>query len=127
LIEQRLEFSRRPQLAPDRAACGRRNSSGFRREGTIDEIGKKHVREELFKVIKYQMREGSPKEIKQTFDRLRAAGYSRKETMRLMACVVIVELNEMVKDKRTYDEVIYVKKLKALPEMPWSDEPEDCT
>ena len=93
----------------------------------MDEIGKKHVREELFKVIEYQMRKGSPKETKQTFDRLRAAGYSRKETMRLLACVLIGELNEMVRDKRTYDEAIYVKKLILLPEMPWSDEPEDCT
>jgi hypothetical protein len=127
LIEPRLECSRRPQLAPHRAACGRRNSSGFRREGPIDEIGKKRVREELFKVIEYQMRKGNPKETKQTFDRLRAAGYSRKETMRLLACVLIVELNEMVRDKRTYDEAIYVNKLILLPEMPWSDEPEDCT
>ena len=127
LIEQRLEFSRRPQAAPDMVACGRRTSSGFRREGPVDEVGKKHVREELFKVIEYQMREGSPKETKQTFDRLSAAGYSRKETMRLIACVLIAELYDIVKDKRTYDEAIYVKRLKALPEMPWSDEPEDRT
>jgi peroxiredoxin family protein len=93
----------------------------------MDEIGRKHVREELFKVIEYQMRKGRPKETKQTFDRLRAAGYSRKETMRLLACALLVELHEMVRDKRTYDEAIYVKKLMGLPKMPWSDEPEDCT
>ncbi|MGA8571874.1 MAG: hypothetical protein ACLP7A_14095 [Desulfobaccales bacterium] len=72
----------------------------------MDEYGKKHVREELFKVIEYQMRKGTPKETKQTFDRLRAAGYSRKETMRLLACVVIVELNDMLRDMRTFDEAI---------------------
>ena len=93
----------------------------------MDEVSKKNVRKQLFKVIEYQMREGKPKETKQTFDRLRAAGYSHQETMRQLACVVIVEMNEMVRDKRTFDEAIYVKKLKALPEMPWSDEPEDCT
>jgi len=127
LIDQRLECTVDLSLhrigRPVAAAILR----VLRRVALVDELRKKRVREELFKVIEYQMRKDSPKETKQTFDRLRAAGYSRKETMRLLAFALLVEMNEMVKDRRTYNEAIYVKKLKALPEMAWSDEPEDCT
>lgn len=83
------------------------------------------AREALFEAIETQMREGNPPETKQTFDRLTAAGYSRKETMKYLACVLLVELNGMVRDKRMYIEASYVKKLKALPEMPWEDEPKE--
>ncbi len=91
----------------------------------MHEPDRKNVRKALFEVIENQMKMDNPPETKETFHRLRAAGYSRKETMRLLAAVVLIELNEMVRDKRLFNETIYVKKLKALPEMPWEDEPED--
>jgi hypothetical protein len=86
---------------------------------------RKKVRKALFEVIENQMKMNNPPETKETFHRLRAAGYSRKETMRLLACVLLVELNDMVKDNRLYDETSYVKKLTALPEMPWENESDD--
>jgi hypothetical protein len=91
----------------------------------MHEPDRKNVRKTLFEVIENQMKMDKPPETKETFHRLRSAGYSRKETMKLLACVLICELNEMVRNNRTYDEAIYIKKLKALPEMPWEVEPED--
>jgi len=91
----------------------------------MDQARAKNIRRELFKVIEVQMKDNNPPETKETFHRLRAAGYSRKETMRMLACVLLVEMNDMVRDNRLYDEASYVKKLTALPEMPWEDEPED--
>jgi hypothetical protein len=85
---------------------------------------RKMVREGLFKAIETQMKDGEPAETKATFNRLLAAGYSRKETMKFLASVLLVELNDMVRDKRLYDEASYVKKLKALPRLPWEEEPE---
>ena len=86
---------------------------------------RKKVRKALFEVIENQIKMDNPPETKETFHRLRAAGFSRKESMRLLACVLLVEMNDMIKDNRLYDEVSYVNRLKALPEMPWEDEPEE--
>jgi hypothetical protein len=86
---------------------------------------RKMAREALFEAIETQMKEGEPAETKATFNRLLADGYSRKETMRLLACVLVVELNDMVRDNRVYDEASYAKKLKALPRLPWEEEPEE--
>jgi len=93
----------------------------------MDQARAKNIRRELFKVIEVQIKDNNPSATKETFHRLRAAGYSRKETMRLLACVLLVELNDMVRDNRLYDEATYVKKLLALPERPWEKESEDCT
>lgn len=91
----------------------------------MSEPDRKIAREALFEAIENQMKEGEPRETKATFHRLLAAGYSRKETMKLLACVLLVELNDMVRENRIYDEASYVKKLKALPRLPWEEEPED--
>lgn len=91
----------------------------------MSEPDRRIAREALFEAIENQMKADNPRETKETFDRLRAAGYSRKETMKFLACVLLVELNEMVRDNRMYDEPSYVNKLKALPQMPWENEPED--
>jgi hypothetical protein len=82
------------------------------------------AREALFEAIENQMKGGDPPETKETYDRLRASGYSRQETMKLLACVLLDELNEMVRDKRTYNAASYVRKLKALPQLPWEYDPD---
>jgi hypothetical protein len=89
------------------------------------EPDRKIAREALFEAIENQMREDNPRETKATFHRLLDAGYSRKETMKLLARVLLVELNDMVRDNRLYEEASYVKKLKALPRLPWEEEPEN--
>ena len=53
------------------------------------EPDRKMAREALFEAIENQMREDNPRETKATFHRLLAAGYSRKETMKLLACVLL--------------------------------------
>jgi hypothetical protein len=91
----------------------------------MHEPDRKMVQEALFEAIENQMKEGEPRETKATFDRLLADGYSRRETMKFLASVLLVELNDMVRDNRLYDEASYVKKLKTLPLLPWEAEPED--
>lgn len=91
----------------------------------MSEGDRKIAREALFEAIENQMKEGTPPATRETFDRLRAAGHSRKETMKFLACVLLVELNEMIRDNRIYDETSYVNRLKMLPQLPWEYEPED--
>lgn len=91
----------------------------------MSEPDRRIAREALFEAIENQMREGNPAATKQAFDRLRAAGHSRKNTMRVLAPVLLYELNEMLRDKRMYDEASYVNRLKKLPLLPWEYEPEE--
>jgi hypothetical protein len=86
---------------------------------------RKLARKALFEAIENQMQDGNPPATRETFDRLRAAGFSRKETMKYLACVLLVELNEMIRDNRLYDEANYVNRLEMLPLLPWDYEPED--
>ncbi len=44
--------------------------------------------------------------------------------MKMLACVLLDELNGMVKVNRTYDEANYVRKLNLLPRLPWEYEPD---
>jgi hypothetical protein len=92
------------------------------------ETDRRKIRKTLFEVIENQMKANNPPETKETYQRLRGAGYSRKETMKVLACVVLKELNDMVKENRTFDEAGYIQALKALPQLPWEweEEPEDC-
>jgi hypothetical protein len=91
-----------------------------------DEERGQRVREMLFEVLETQMKEDNPPETRKTYQRLLDQGFSRDETMRLMAAVVITEMNDMVKENRTFDEASYVEALKALPRLPYDDdEPDD--
>jgi hypothetical protein len=90
----------------------------------------RHVRKALFEVLENQMSMDNPPETRKTYQRLLDQGFSREETMRMMAAVVIVEMNDIVKHNRTFDEAGYIEALKALPQLPYDededdDEPED--
>ena len=45
--------------------------------------------------------------------------------MKLIACIVLAEMNDMVKENRPFDVEGYVEALRELPQLPWDDEPED--
>ena len=69
------------------------------------------------------MRDGTPPETKETYDRLRSLGYSKRKVMKMLACVALIELNDMARENRTHNEARYVELLKALPKLPWDDDP----
>jgi hypothetical protein len=76
----------------------------------------------IFEIIDNQMRDETPPETKQTFDRLIADGYSHEETMKLIGCVVSSEIFAVLKQRQPYNQERYVAALKALPELPWGDD-----
>ncbi|MDD4968044.1 MAG: DUF1841 family protein [Paludibacter sp.] len=79
------------------------------------------VREQIFKIIANQMRSNKPPETKQTFERLKALGYSNLDAKKLIAQCVAVELFKLLKFKKPYDEVRYITNLKKLPKEPFDD------
>jgi len=73
------------------------------------------VREALFETIQNQIAKNNPKETKVTYDRLIREGRPHDEAMRLIAFVLVREMNDMLKANRPFNEARYIKALKALP------------
>ena len=82
---------------------------------TANPILKRHI----IQVIENQIREKDPPETKETYDSLRREGHSAEEAYRLLGCVLVAEIYEIEKEKRVFDRELYVKRLKALPTLPW--------
>jgi predicted secreted Zn-dependent protease len=73
------------------------------------------VREALFETIQSQIDKNNPRETKLTYDRLIREGCPHDEAMRLIAFVLVREMNDMLKSSRPFNEARYMKALKALP------------
>ncbi len=79
--------------------------------------GKQQVRRALFETIENQIREGNPKETRATFDRLVREGYTADDAMRLIALVLVGEMNTMLRTNRPFNQARYIKALKDLPKL----------
>ncbi len=75
-------------------------------------------REQVFKIIKNQLRNNDPPETKETYDRLRELGYDDYETRQLIGQCLVVELFGIFKFSKPFNLERYIKNLKALPEEP---------
>jgi hypothetical protein len=84
-------------------------------EKNMDNENKMNVKEALFEAIQNQIDNDNPKETKLTYDRLVGEGHTHHEAMRLIAFVLVNEMNDMLKANRPFNEARYIKALKALP------------
>lgn len=76
----------------------------------------------ILEVINNQIKDNNPPETKLTHDRLLRAGFSEKETLRLIGYVVASEVFTVLKENRPYDHGKYIAALNALPKLPWKKE-----
>jgi hypothetical protein len=76
----------------------------------------------ILEVIDNQINDNNPPQVKETFDRLRKMGISRKESKKYIACAFSVELFDVMKHGKEMDYDRYFTNLENLPEMPWQDE-----
>jgi hypothetical protein len=76
----------------------------------------------IMKVVDNQLRGNDPPQTGQTFKRLVAAGHSENEAKRLIACVVSVEIFDILKQQQPFNLERFVKGLDNLPAMPWDEE-----
>lgn len=77
------------------------------------------LREQIFKIIKNQLRENDPPETKMTFDRLRKQGFDDFQINQMIGQCLAVELFDIMKFGKPYDNARYVKHLLALPRKPF--------
>lgn len=78
-----------------------------------------NLREQIFVVIKNQMDENNPPETNETYNRLIKEGYSDFEAKQLIGQCVAVELYNVFKHKKPFDEERYIRNLKQLPQKPY--------
>jgi hypothetical protein len=72
----------------------------------------------LLEIVDNQLREGTPSETAETFDRLQAEGYTPTQAKEFIACAVCTEIFDVMKNNQVYDEARYINALKGLPKMP---------
>lgn len=80
--------------------------------------------EAIVEAIENQIRDNDPPETALTLARLVKGGESRENAMRLIGCAMAVELFEILKNNRPFDEQRYVQNLRRLPELPFQDSDE---
>src|SRR5512139_113244 len=77
--------------------------------------------EALLEAIENQIRDSDPAETALTLARLMRGGESRENAMRLIGCAMAVEIFEIVKNNRPFDERRYAENLRRLPELPFEE------
>jgi hypothetical protein len=79
---------------------------------------RRRAREAILEIVDNQIRDLTPPETKETFDRLSAQGLAPDEVRRLFGCVVAGEFFGILKYRQPYDEDRYIKSLRKLPDLP---------
>jgi len=77
------------------------------------------IREQIFEIIKNQLKDNNPPETKATYDRLRKQGFDDFQTKELIGQCIAVELFAIIKFGRPFNNERYVKHLIALPKEPF--------
>ena len=77
------------------------------------------LREQIFEIIENQIRDNDPPETKETFNRLRKQGFDDFQTRQMIGQCVAVELFDVMKNRKPYNNERYVKNLLVLPKKPF--------
>ena len=76
------------------------------------------LRGEILEVVENQLRDNEPPETRATLTRLMTEGRSESEAKKLIGCVVVAEMFEVLRQNQDYDQDRYVAALAALPQIP---------
>ncbi len=77
------------------------------------------LRDQIFAIIKNQLRDNDPAETKITYDRLIKDGFDDFQTRQMIGQCLTVELFDVMKFGKPYNNERYIKNLKALPKEPF--------
>lgn len=82
-------------------------------------MGENERRKLIFEVVENQLKNNDPPEAKKTYDRLRKKGFDDFQTKQMIGQCVAVELFNILKYKKEFDNERYVKHLSELPKEPF--------
>ena len=72
----------------------------------------------ILEVVDNQLRDNTPPETRQTYQRLFKQGYSQDEARELIGAVVSREIFEVLKKQEVYDQKRFIVALHKLPQIP---------
>lgn len=77
-----------------------------------------HLETLFLEVVENQIKNNDPPETRETFNRLVSQGISREDAKIYIGQAVCVEIWDILKNKKEFDEERFVRNLKRLPEEP---------
>jgi hypothetical protein len=77
------------------------------------------IREQIFEIIKNQLKGNDPPETKAAYDRLRKQGFDDYQTRQMIGQCIAVELFGMFKFGKPFNDKRYIKHLIELPKEPF--------
>jgi hypothetical protein len=82
------------------------------------EEGNPHLKAAILEAVENQMRDNDPPETNQTYDRLVHEGHSEEDAKRLIGCVIVSEIFDILKKEQDFNLARFIKALQTLPELP---------
>lgn len=76
-----------------------------------------HLHAAVMEIVENQLRDRDPPETKEIFDRLLAEGHDEDEVRRLIGCVVVSEIFDIMKNSEAFDANRYAQALARLPNL----------
>lgn len=73
-----------------------------------------HLKAAILKVVENQIREGDPPEMRQTLERLLAAGYSLKQAVEMIGSALVEEIWAILPDHKPFDQARFNALLEQL-------------
>ena len=82
------------------------------------EEGNPYLQAAILEAVENQMRDNDPPETNETYERLVREGHSEEDAKRLIGCVIVSEMFDILKKKQEFDLGRFVQALKKLPDLP---------
>ncbi len=76
------------------------------------------IREQIFEIVKNQLKDNNPPETKMARGRLREEGFNDFETKQLIGQCIAVEIYKIMKFGKPFNNARYIKNLSKLPNEP---------
>ena len=76
----------------------------------------------ILKGVKEQLKSPESPYVKTNYDRLLNEGIEEEEVMNMLGSILAIEMWEISKYGRVFDEETYIQRLEKLPDMSWMDE-----
>jgi len=73
-----------------------------------------HLKAAILEVVENQIRASDPPETRQTFERLPAAGYSRKQAVEMIGSALVEEIWGMLHEQKVFDRARFSALLEKL-------------
>jgi hypothetical protein len=106
------------ELATEIAAADEDGESGPFLDGSESDEEFDRVAQSLIEAVEGQLSANDPPEVAATLARLLAAGYDRDRAIAMIGTVMMIEMNEIMRNDRPFDRALYAGRLAALPELP---------